>query len=287
VVLEPTGALRWEAVRDGGLNTNEIPAAVITLADGTTVVTGQGGPNLPGGFIPGVAAGYGRDGTLLWQAFARMATVWGIALPNGNFCATGGYDALITCWRPAATANQPPTAVMTATPTSGPSPLTVTFDGSASTDSDGTIVAWSWSFGDGQFGVGAKTAHMYPGPATYIASLTVTDSGGATSTTSTTTIVVGGELPQTPFALSAAASGRRSITLAWMVSGNVQTAVEIERCTGSGCTNFARVASVAGSATTFTDRSLALRTTYTYRVRAVNATGASAYSNTASATTGR
>src|SRR6185503_18967509 len=230
VALEPTGALRWEAVRDGGLNTNEIPAAVFTLADGTAVVTGQGGPNLPGGFIPGVAVGYGRDGTLLWQAFARMATAWGSALPNGNLCATGGYDALITCWRPAASANQPPTAVMTATPTSGPSPLTVTFDGSASSDADGSIVAWSWSFGDGQFGVSAKTAHMYPGPATYQASLTVTDNGGATSTTSTTTIVVGGELPQTPFALTAAASGRRAIALAWIVSGNVQTAVEIERC---------------------------------------------------------
>jgi len=284
--LEPTGALRWEAVRDGGLNTNEIPAAVFTLPDGTAVVTGQGGPNLPGGFIPGVTVGYGRDGTVLWQAFARMATVWGSALPNGDVCATGGYDALITCWRPAATANQPPTAVMTATPTSGPSPLTVTFDGSASSDADGSIVAWSWSFGDGQFNVGRTTAHMYPGPATYTASLTVTDNGGATSTTSTT-IVVGGEVPQAPFALTATASGRRSIALAWMVSGNVQTAVEIERCTGSGCTNFARIASVAGSATTFTDRSLTLRTTYTYRVRAVNSSGASSYSNTASATTGR
>ena len=286
VALEPTGALRWEAVRDGGLNTNEIPAAAFTLPDGTAVVTGQGGPNLPGGFIPGVTVGYGRDGTVLWQAFARMATVWGSALPNGDVCATGGYDALVTCWRPTATANQPPTAAMTATPTSGPSPLTVTFDGSASRDADGSIVAWSWSFGDGQFNVGARTAHMYSGPATYTASLTVTDNGGATSTTSTT-IVVGGEVPQPPFALAATASGRRAIALTWMVSGNVQTAVEIERCTGSGCSSFARIASVTGSATTFTDRSLTLRTTYTYRVRAVNASGASPYSNTAGATTGR
>ena len=175
---------------------------------------------------------------------------------------------------------------MTAMPPSGPSPLTVTFDGSASRDADGSIVAWSWSFGDGQFSVGATTAHMYAGPATYTASLTVTDNGGATSTTSTT-IVVGGEAPQPPFALAATASGRRSIALAWMVSGTVQTAVEIERCTGPGCTNFVRIASVAGSAVTFTDRSLAPRTTYTYRVRAVNASGASSYSNTASATTGR
>ena len=286
VALEPTGALRWEAVRDGGLNTDEIPAAVFTLADGTTVVTGKGGPNLPGGFIPGVTVGYGPDGTLLWQAFARMATVWGNALPNGNVCATGGYDALITCWRPVATGNQPPTAVMSATPTSGPGPLTVTFDGSASSDADGTIVAWSWAFGDGQFSVGARTAHMYSGPATYTASLTVTDNGGASNTT-TTTIAVTGATPQAPAALTAAASGRKSIALRWTNGTIAQTAVEIERCTGSGCTNFARVASVAGTATTFTDRLLALRTTYTYRVRAVNEAGTSSYSNTASAVTSR
>jgi len=286
VALEPTGALRWEAVRDGGLNTDEIPAAVFTLADGTTVVTGKGGPNLPGGFIPGVTVGYGPDGTLLWQAVARMATVWGNALPNGNVCATGGYDALITCWRPVATGNQPPTAVMSATPTSGPGPLTVTFDGSASSDADGTIVAWSWAFGDGQFSVGARTAHMYSGPATYTASLTVTDNGGASNTTATT-IAVTGATPQAPAALTAAASARKSIALRWTNGTIAQTAVEIERCTGSGCTNFARVASVAGTATTFTDRLLALRTTYTYRVRAVNEAGTSSYSNTASAVTSR
>jgi hypothetical protein len=47
------------------------------------------------------------------------------------------------------------------------------------------------------------------------------------------------------------------------------------------------VAVVAGTATTFTDAGLALRTTYTYRVRAHNAFGDSPYSNTASARTKR
>lgn len=286
VALDPTGAVDWEAVRDGGLNTDEIPAAVFALADGTTVVTGKGGPNLPGGFIPGVTVGYSRDGSLLWQAFARMATVWGVALPNGDVCATGGYDALITCWRPAVIANRRPTAVMTLAPASGPGPLTVAFDGSLSSDADGSITAWSWAFGDGQFGVGTTTAHLYSGPATYTASLTVTDNGGSTSTT-TKTIVVTGAAPQAPSALSAVATGQRAIALTWTNGTIQQSAIEVERCTGAGCTNFARVASVAGSATTFRDRSLAAQTTYTYRARAVNQSGASAYSNTATAATER
>ena len=99
VGLETTGAVRWQAVRDGGLNTDEIPRAVLVQTDGTTVVTGPGGPNLPGGYIPGVTVGYGPGGTLLWEAFSRMGTVWADALPSGDACATGGYDALITCWR--------------------------------------------------------------------------------------------------------------------------------------------------------------------------------------------
>jgi hypothetical protein len=103
VALETTGAVRWEAVRDGGLNTDEIPAAVLVLPDGTSVVTGTGGPNLPGGFIPGVTAGYSPAGILLWEAFSPLATVWVTDLPNGDVVATGGYDAYLAAFRPAGT----------------------------------------------------------------------------------------------------------------------------------------------------------------------------------------
>ena len=98
VSLAPSGAVRWEAVRDGGLNTDEIPRGVLVLGDGTTVVTGRGGPNLPGGYIQGVSAGYGANGMLRWEAFSAMETIWAVGLPSGNLCASGGYDALITCW---------------------------------------------------------------------------------------------------------------------------------------------------------------------------------------------
>ena len=160
------------------------------MPDGTTVVTGPGGPNLPGGYIPGVTAGYGPDGTLLWEAFARLATVWATALPNGDVCATAGYDALITCWRVSGgAANQSPTAVMSATPATGVAPLTVSFDGTASSDPDGTISSWSWSFGDGTSGSGTMPSHTYTTFGTFTARLTVADNGGALGTTTVSIVV--------------------------------------------------------------------------------------------------
>ncbi|MCB9133822.1 MAG: hypothetical protein H6636_00235 [Anaerolineales bacterium] len=119
VAFETTGAVRWEAVRDGGLSGDEFPRGVLVLADGTTVVTGRGGPNLPGGFIPGVTVGYSPTGALLWEAFSALETVWPTALLDGNVCATGGYDALITCWQ---LTSGVPTPTPTFTPTVTPTP---------------------------------------------------------------------------------------------------------------------------------------------------------------------
>ncbi len=65
--------------------------------------------DLPGGYRQGVTAGYSPNGTLLWEAFSKLPTVWATALPNGeDVCATGGYDALITCWRVSGTGGPTP-----------------------------------------------------------------------------------------------------------------------------------------------------------------------------------
>ena len=60
----------------------------------------------------------------------------------------------------------------------------VTFDGSGSSDADGSISSYEWSFGDGTTATGQTVAHTYSAAGDYSASLTVTDDDGATTTDS-------------------------------------------------------------------------------------------------------
>ncbi len=286
VAFETSGAVRWEAVRDGGLNTDEIPAGVLVMSDGTTVVTGRGGPNLPGGYWPGVTAGYASNGTLLWEGFSKLPTVWATALPNGDVCATGGYDALITCWRPSGGVqlNQPPIAVISANPLFGPAPLTVTFDGSGSTDPDGSVVSWIWSFGDATSATGAVVTHTYTNIGiTYYPSLTVVDNRGASSWITGSPIVVNAPPPPAaPSLLTASISGP-SVVLSWQDNSSNEIGFYIERCEGAGCTSFTGLfGDTSANISTYTDSSVTSGTTYRYRVVAYNEGGYSAYSNIAS-----
>ena len=58
--------------------------------------------------------------------------------------------------------------------------LVAAFDGSASTDGDGSIRSYSWAFGDGVPGTGLRPTHTYAAPGTYQVTLMVTDDDGAT-----------------------------------------------------------------------------------------------------------
>lgn len=66
---------------------------------------------------------------------------------------------------------------------------TSTFDGSASSDSDGSITEYSWNFGDGSTATGSNVTHAYAAAGTYQTVLAVTDNDGATGTTTATVII--------------------------------------------------------------------------------------------------
>jgi hypothetical protein len=61
---------------------------------------------------------------------------------------------------------------------------TITFNASSSYDSDGSIVSYSWNFGDGSSASGVTVTHSYSQLGTYTVTLTVTDDEGLESTIS-------------------------------------------------------------------------------------------------------
>jgi PKD repeat protein len=95
--------------------------------------------------------------------------------------------------------NQSPTVQFTATPSLGLSPLLVSFNALGSSDPDGSIQSFAWSFGDGTSGSGAQVTHTYSATIarTFLATLTVTDNQGlSASTTSIITVSVTTSTPQ-------------------------------------------------------------------------------------------
>lgn len=99
-----------------------------------------------------------------------------------------------------------------------------------------------------------------------------TPSGGSTSAP-----------PNAPTNLQASSPSYNQVILTWTAASGSPTGYKIERQEGGG--SFVQVTTV-GAVTSYTDNGRTSNTRYTYRVRATNGSGDSAYSNTATVTTG-
>ena len=67
--------------------------------------------------------------------------------------------------------------------------LDCAFDASGTTDSDGSVANYEWSFGDGATAVGVTPAHSYAAVGSYTVTMTATDNQGARAGTAQTFIV--------------------------------------------------------------------------------------------------
>jgi hypothetical protein len=210
------------------------------------------------------------------------------AIASGVFSPYSNTATIITAAAP------PPTAPsnLTATPVSS-SQINLTW--SASTGGQGTIsylvercsgagcptfsqigTASGTTYTD--TGLNASTAYTYQVRATASG---VTSGYSNTAATST----AAAPPPSVPANLAASAVSNTQINLTWTASTSGVGTISylVERCGGSGCTNFVQVGTAPGA--TYTDGGLTASTTYTYQVRATAAGVPSGYSNTAFATT--
>lgn len=104
-----------------------------------------------------------------------------------RMAALGGLLALMGLAAACSLFNQAPTAVITATPLDGTSPLVVTFDASDSVDPEGPIATVRWDFGDaGATSTEAIAHHTFLAlteTKVFTVTLRVTDEGGASDST--------------------------------------------------------------------------------------------------------
>lgn len=151
--------------------------------------------------------------------------------PSPGIAEYGYYDLRIEI-----STNNPPAALLSASPTSGAAPLRVQFDVTA-TDSDGIVSLYELDFdGDGAYDYssieGANVTHAYAQPGTYTAVLRVTDNGGATDLQSvgitvtgpagtvTVTESVGGAVQPVPVTFNALLSGIIPAAYEWDFDGD-------------------------------------------------------------------
>lgn len=146
-------------------------------------VTFKGHGNDTDGTIVGYFWRSNRSGDIGTKASFNISS-----LPKGNHTIffkvmdnTSYWSAEVQTWVFIVN-NVPPTARISG-PAQAQVGVPIQFDGTASNDSDGTIRAWFWEFGDGTNSTSSQPIHTFNEVRTYPVKLTVTDDSGAKANT--------------------------------------------------------------------------------------------------------
>jgi outer membrane protein assembly factor BamB len=106
----------------------------------------------------------------------------------------------------------------------------------------------------------------------YLYAIDTTSTGGTPPTTVSGTVSAPTNLTGRPVSATRA-------DLSWSDTSSNETGFAIERCKGATCTSFVPIASVGANVRSYSDTGVPGHGTYSYRVRAYNATSVSPYSN--------
>jgi len=178
------------------------------------VTAGAGGQSLKTLPIPPAvdsAFGLKHNGYALVDVVGRTMTLSIVCGPNSTFpeqaCIPGSRAYTVDV-----SGNRAPQARFTEVC----EPLNCTFDGTSSTDRDGLVAGYAWTFGDGTSADGPSPTHAYAQSGTYQTTLTVTDDKGASTSVSKSLEVAGSTTPPIGFvgaATSNAASRTHSVSI--------------------------------------------------------------------------
>lgn len=180
----------------------ETPLALATASDGAAYVTGAAGP-APGvdpNAMQAVTLRLAANGGIDWVASEETGLRGvGAAVASDDSVAALTAGGMSLAHYPVPAYGFPPTSAIQVALVAG---QWVAFDASRSTDPDGTVASYRWTFGDGSSAVTStpSTTHTYPSPGTYTASVVAVDNHGFFGAPAGTSVSVAA--PSTPTGLT-------------------------------------------------------------------------------------
>ena len=211
---------------------NKPPVAALAVTPATavapvSVTASTAGSSDPDGTIATSSINFGDGSAAVSAASATHVynsagtyTVTATVTDNLGATATKSATVVVT------SANKPPIAAVSATPSSAYGPASVSVSAAGSSDPDGTIASTVLNFGDGTTANAVSASHTYSTAGIYTITATVTDNKGASSSASTSVTVKAPEvIVSSPANGATVASQVRLVASGF--SGNPVTAMQI------------------------------------------------------------
>ena len=297
IKTDANGNLQWSQRYDGGRNNHETPTMLLLDDSNAVYVTGTGGPNPSTGtvsYLKGVIAKYSSAGAPQWSVRDPFANGKAIVLGAGNSVASLGFGYLVTAHhvqtglldlRPSA-----PTNLSGSEGFTGSSyVVNLNFIDNASNEfwvdierCEGAGCTTFSKIGQtlGENSNGFRDSNVSRGTTYTYRARAVGFMGSSESSNTAQVTLSPANPPAAPSNLTAIMNGAYVI-LNWQDNSNNEMQFSVERCQGAGCTSFIGIGPSDANTPTFPDSNAAPGESYSYRVRAWNLDGYSAYSNTA------